>query len=378
MLLARIGLAALAATGLYWSFRLAYADNLARRDDRDDLTRAIGLTPGNARLWTRLDSTAAYEKAVSLNPWDSEALIRSALDAESNGSPRKAENFLLEAVRVDRTFPPAWTLANFYARRNRNREMWAQVRACLKLQDRDPGPVFDFCWRVSDDAALILRAIPEGSEARAKYLAYLIDRSRAKAAQAVYASLDPASLSNTAVLLDYCDFLIARKSAEAVGPWNAAAGPQLWPERGISLVNGDLKAFPGGRGFDWHVPNHQTGISSSFFESGATMRFAFDGEEQESAELFWQPLPLVPGRRYRFQFRFQTADVAAASGLRWCAADRCGQDLHSDEWSGGALDFESPLSKTLARLSLSYKRPPGAMRLKGSVNIADLSLSFRP
>ncbi|MDQ6707970.1 MAG: hypothetical protein M3Z85_18590 [Acidobacteriota bacterium] len=379
MFLARIGLAALAASGLYWSLRLAYADDLASRGNPSDLRRAIALTPGNSVLWARLDSTAGYEQACRLQPWNSAALIRRGLDAELHGSVQNAEALLLEAVQVDRTFAPAWTLANFYARQTGNRKVWAQVRACLNVANRDPGPVFDLCWRVSEDAGVILRAVPPHS--RGRYLAYLIDpkrhRSRPEAAGAVYASLDPDAPRDAAVLLDYCDFLIANNSVDAVAPWNAAGGQQLRPELGVSMINGDLSSVPGGRGFDWHLPV-QAGILSSLFRSSATMRFVFDGEQQESAELFWQTLPLVSGRRYRFQFRFQTAGVAAASGLRWCVPGSCGQDLHGNEWSGGKLDFETPIGQTLARISLHYKRAPGAMRLKGSLGIAKLSLSFRP
>ncbi len=378
MLLVRIGLAALAATGLYWPVRLAYADKLASQVNPGDLERAIALAPGNALFWTRLNSPGGNEVASRLQPWNSALLIRRGLDAELHGSPQKAEGLMLEAVRMDRTFAPAWCLANFYARR-RDGKVWAQARACLNVQDRDPGPVFDLCWKVSDDAGLILRSIPEHS--RGQYLAYLIglkgNRSRPEAARAVYTSLDAAAPQNAAVLLDYCDFLITHNSVDAVAPCNAAGGQQLRPELGISMTNGDLSSVPSGRGFDWHVPV-QAGISSSLFRSGPAMRFVFDGEEQEQAVLFWQAAPLIAGRRYRFQFRYQTADMAPASGLRWCVAESCGQDLSGDEWSAGTFDFVAPISRTLARISLDYKRPQGAMRLKGSLRIANLSLSFRP
>ena len=379
MFLARLLVPVLLCVALYWSLRLGYADDLARRGTPPDLARAIALTPGNARLFTL--TNASLETASQLNPWNSGTWIQRGLQCELEGRHKEAERFLLEAARVDHTFKPLWTLANFYARAMRPDKLWPYARACLQIEDRDPVPIFDLCWRVTENARLIADAIPLSPAVQAEYLRYLIRTERREAAAAVYAELPHASGASgveRATLLDYCDFLLAQSSPDALSPWNATAMDKLYPEGGISLTNGELHHPPTGGGFDWHLPV-DPGISANLFRSPSLLRFSLDGDESEDAGLLWQMLPLLPSRRYRLKFRYQTSEIPPASGLHWRVGDlKPGADLSSDNWREEVFDFETPPVSRLARLALRYHRRAGVMRLKGSLSLAHLRLNLRP
>ncbi len=380
MVLARLFVPVLLCVALSWSLRLGYADHLARRGTPADLARAILLTPGNASLYTRSD--ASLETASKLNPWNSGIWIQRGLKCELEGHAEEAERLLLEAARVDRTFTPLWTLANFYVRADRPDKLWPYARACLNIENRDPVPVFDLCWRVTENDRLIAAAIPPIPSVVAEYLRYLIRTQRPQAAAAAYAEVlrasDTSGVEHAPLFLDYCDFLLARSSIDALSPWNATTAEKLNPEGGTSLTNGDLNHTPTGRGFDWHLPA-EPGISANLFRSSSILRISMDGDENEDAGLLWQMLPLLPGRRYRLGFRYQTEDIPPASGLHWRLGEfKTGADLSSDHWREGVFDFETPPASRLARLSLRYKRRLGAMRIKGSLSLAHLTLSLRP
>lgn len=385
MFLPRLLAPVLVCFALYWSLRLGYADHLARRGTPRDIARAIVLTPGNARLYAL--THAGLATASGLNPWNSGTWIQRGLECELEGHAGEAERLLLEAARVDHTFKPLWTLANFYARAGLSDKFWPYARACLKVENRDPMPVFDLCWRVTEDARLISDVIPPVPAIQAEYLRYLIRTGRIDAAAAVYARMrnesDVSRAEDRPLLLDYCDLLLAHGSPDALSPWNDTAALKLFPERGMSLTNGDFNHAPTGRGFDWRLPV-AAGISANVFRSPSLLRFSMDGEENEDSVLLSQILPLLPSRRYRLEFRYRTSGIPAASGLYWQVGDsETGSDLSNfelsnNDWREEVLDFETPRASRLARLSLHYRRRLGVMRIKGNISLAHLRLSFRP
>ena len=52
------------------------------------------------------------------NPRDAGSWLRLGIEAEVGGDPVLAERHLLRAEQADHTFLPAWTLANYYYRRD--------------------------------------------------------------------------------------------------------------------------------------------------------------------------------------------------------------------------------------------------------------------
>lgn len=335
MRLLHLAAIALLATALYWSVRLAFAD-------------------------------------APPNPWDAQAWIERGL-LENSEAP------LLEAVRLDHTFTPIWTLANYYVRNNRIDKFWTCARACLLIEEHDPEPVFDLCRRVTDRDETIQNAIPAQPRILSRYLQYLIRRSAGVAAtSAAYdAMMQTPGSKDSSVLLDYCEYLVERKRPEAIAPWNAATGLQLDPLHGFSLTNGDFTRDLASRGFDWHTPL-QPGISGAFFRSIPAFRLRLDGEENETAELLWQIIPVIARRKYRLRFRYRSEDIAPESGLRWQVSDfAASADLSSDSWTDHTFDFENPRDVQLARLSLRYRRPAGSLRLKGTIGIQRVTLAFR-
>ena len=227
-----LAVAALVTAG-YWSLRLAYADSLFRANTAASVERATELDPGNARYHAWLAEIEEYEGrnpaaelqiASALNPSDSAVWIRRGLHAESQHDFARAEEYLLEAVRIDKLYAPRWALANYYARRGDLERFWPWARQALAMGYDDLSPLFRLCWSVSNDAELIRsRAIPPQHSVLGKYLAFLTREDRLDAAEPIARSLlAQAGPADTPVLLSYCDRLIERqRTAAAVSVWNA-------------------------------------------------------------------------------------------------------------------------------------------------------------
>ena len=391
-------LAALVALGLagYWSLRLAWGDSLFQQDTLAAVGKAARVLPGNAEYIGRLHSLdpngnpAALREALRLNPRFSAGWIEMGLRAEIDGDFHAAETFLLEAAKVDRTYDPRWTLANFYLRRGNWDLFWPWVRAAVETAYQDRSPLYRLCWQATDDPKRILAlAIPDQPRILAEYLSFLMGTGRLDAAAAVALRLgafNDAQISP--VLLTYCDRLLeAGRGHEAAGVWNqlSRAGliphPPLTPERGISLINGTFTQPISGKGFDWRLAT-VSDVSVNRAVSPAALKFVFSGRQPEQCRLVEQILCVEPSKSYRLRFRYRTEGIGPATGLRWIvSADAqkvlsAGPDLSSEDWKEDNLKFSVPAGLDLARLSLDYARSVGTTRIEGSVYLSGLALEF--
>lgn len=391
---------------LWGSVRLASADLLFSRGTRESLERGIGLAPDSSRHHARLavlldaegdraGATAALENAVAASPRDSASWIALGLRREVSGDFTSAERCLLQAARVDRTYDPRWTLANFYFRRDDHDGFWPWARRAAEMAHGDMRPLFRLCWNRAADPALILsRAIPERPEVLRQYLVFLLQQGSLEPAASLAAKIGgQAQPDDVPVLLDACDRLL--ESGDAAGTlavWNAlcmhslVAGAALSPLQGRSLTNGAFRNVPSSRGLDWRLPPVE-GVSISRAAASPFLRAAFSGRQPERCEVLWQYLPLLPAARYRFDFEYRTSGVQAGTGLRWrvtSVGEGAGRpladsfELSSESWAKGAVSFETPPDFRLARVVLVYQRAPGTTRIEGAVWLRNAALGFEP
>lgn len=393
---------AVVAMALYWSLRITYAEILFTGDTLTSVERAIRLVPSNARYYVHqadlLEQTGADEKlqetalerAVALNPRDSQVWIELGLRAEMRGRFSQAEAYLLEAARVDTTYQPRSTLANYYFRRGEPEKFWRWVREALKTAPGDMAPLFRLCWSLSEDAGLILeRAIPNRPEALRQYLGFLLRTSRLDAAQTVAERmLGHATADDLPLLLASCDRLLeGREAATATRVWDSMVTrgmieyETLIPNEGNVLTNGSFRTVPRSQGFDWRIPAVD-GVTASRDERPPALRFTLSGNQPEQCEVLWQYVPLLAARSYRFDFEYQTAGIGPETGMRWEVIDltkapaRLAESvsLSAENWVHGDFMFTTPGNLTTARLVLAYRRAPGTTRIAGCISLRRLRL----
>jgi tetratricopeptide (TPR) repeat protein len=360
-------------TAAYYTLRLAYAEYLFRSGAKEKIDRAAALVPLRAEYQAR---AGQLERAVRLNPYFSAAWMELGLRAEAEGQLTKAEPALLEAARVDKTFEPRWTLANFYFRRNNWAEFWKWIRASAEMSYGDRSALFRLCWAASQNPDEILaKAIPSNPSVLGDYLDYLAHANRFEAAEsAALRLLTSGQSADTARLLAFCDQLLdsAHRPESALRIWNDMIGrgwlpyPRLDPDSGSSLTNGDFAISPRSHGFDWRLLD-RTPFRTVWTDSPRGLLISFDGKQEERSDILDQWLPLLPSSSYELSVRAESSDIPRDSGLRWRIV---GADLDA---LGGTLRFTTT-TQTAARLILSYHRALGTSRIEGKLRLVSVSL----
>ncbi len=304
-----------------------------------------------------------------------------ALTEEAAGDLAAAERDLLAAAQFDHLYEPRWTLAGFYFRHDRKDDFWLWTRRALEVATRDLGALFDLCWHVTDDSAVIWqRAIPERREIWNEYLAYLLAMHHDDAARETAQRLATrADRDDVPLLLGYCDLRIESRDNTAAAPvWNelcrrglvdaAPIGPRSF------LVNGSLAHKPSGRCFDWRLAS---AAGARVEWTPGQLHFTLTGSQAPDAELVSQPLALPAGAAYRLTWRSLAHGFAAGTGAHWevlvDGARMKGPSLANEVESAQQMEFTIPPNAHAATLSLRCDAGRGA----GTVLFRDLDIGRR-
>jgi tetratricopeptide (TPR) repeat protein len=397
MLLRTVGafIALLCGCACYWSARWAIADYAIR----SSIARGLRLAPGNPDYYMRLaraepaSAVSALAQAAVLDPLNSSVWIELAGAAEQQGDLPRAEQCLLRAVQVDKTFAPRWLLAQYYWRRRDRAHFWPAVRAALAASYDDITPLFDMCWELAPEPRTIQDALPDRPDVWRQYFDFLLSKNRLDAADEIADQIVAhASRDNVAHLLLYCDRLLEKNEVtRAVEIWNALAAkhlldyPALIPGRGVSLTNGAFDKEFLSRAFDWRV-SAPTGIFFSQDPSPPTVRFEFSGKQPEHCELLSQFMPLEPAQQYRFIAAYETEGLEGDTGIAWRVLDvRSGADLLRGAGRMMASQrrektepykFQTPPDARLVKLVLAYDRVLGTVRITGALSLHSVALGF--
>ena len=104
------------------------------------------------------------------------------------------------------------------------------------------------------------------------------------------------------------------------------------------------------------------------------MSLSLSGKQPELCDFVEQYLPALPNVKYHFRYRYRTQDLAAETGLVWSFVDvRTGAELAagalpvSSSWNEQGFEITTGSGSDLVRVLLRYRRPPGRMRVEGSV-----------
>jgi len=391
---------ALFSFACYWSIRLGYADLVATDRSRVTLEQAIRLAPGNPEYYVRLaqadppSAVSAMEKAAALNPLNSALWMELSRVAEEQQDFRRAENALLNAVRVDKTFAPRWLLAQYYFRRRDEARFWPAMHSAMAASYDEVEPLFDDCWALASSPEMILqRAIPDRVDVLGQYLDYVLAKDRLDLAAAVASKLTyRADRDDVPSLLSYCDRLLEDKQVTpALEVWNSLARnglldyAALAPEKGVSLTNGNFDKPFLMRAFDWRLVE-LPGVSARRVGKGAGLRLSFSGKQPESCEILSQYLPVAAGKKYRLGVRYEMSRLDGETGLSWRVLDVSdGSDLlegtgplagREGAESEQGLAFATLAETQLVKLVLAYQRVLGTVRIEGEIVIRKVTVGF--
>jgi tetratricopeptide (TPR) repeat protein len=394
--LAGISLLVILALSVYWSLRLAVADWLGRSNSERRILRAINLSPEDAALRAlralpgSSERVQALKDALTLNHYWSEGWVELGLQYELSGKIHSAEYCLSKAAEVDKTYLPRWTLANYYFRRQDWPKFWIWAKRTSEMAYRDQSALFDLCWRATQDPEVVLtQGIVPNKKLLAQYVSFLLRTGRLEAAPtAAQKLLALASAEELPPLLACCDNLLAAgRFSKAEQIWDGLAQrrlipyPPLQPQTGQSLTNGDFRAVPLSHGFDWRL-TPPTGVLLARADAPRSLRITFTGDQPERFTLLWQLVPLLPSSPYELTTCYRIDGAPAKAGLYWQVADAltssrilaASGDLASAGWAHNILRFQTTPTTQGACLRLVYSRPPGTVRIEGSLYLAQVRL----
>jgi hypothetical protein len=332
----------------------------------------------------RLDDSSAEDSlqtSLRLNPYNSEAAIDLGLRYESDGEFQRAEELLLQASEVDRTYAPRWSLANFYFRRDNLPAFWMWIRRATEIPAGDIGSLFELCWRVSPDPKTIEANIAENNpDVDRQFLAFLIGKGQpAAAVNPAFALLRNGSPeTDQSLLFTVLDKLIAvNDGVDANALWNGLIR-QHWIVADTSFPNNPrFSRDPLPVGFDWSI-FALDGLHSWPGSSG--LETEFTGDEPESCEIAEQIISLPPGN-YRLESSYRTRNILPDTGIQWEIADSnsdkilaSSASLSSDTLTRVALPFTVQPGEPFLRLRLAYHRSLGTLRVSGTLVIESVGI----
>ncbi len=160
------------------------------------ITASLAVTLSN----TDLDTLAAHQA----NPRDTSISLQLGLEQERLGDLSQAESILLTAAHFDRQYLPAWTLANFYFRRENQPQFWAWAARASAINSNDFRPLLRLADAVTLDPDTLIAHLGDRPELLRAYLDLLIGQARFTDAQKVADHLrdhhDPSDLPRLQVV----------------------------------------------------------------------------------------------------------------------------------------------------------------------------------
>lgn len=338
-----------------------------------------------------VDSAGHWRRALEAAPRSAIAGVNLGLALERVGRVQEAERRLLETERMNRLWLPRWTLASFYLRNGRKHEAARWGRLALERSNAEVRPAL---FALLEEAGVSVREWLGwcGNEAElvGSALQYLGAENRAEdlaAAAAVMASLNPGrapafwrdSLHEASSRL-----LAAGHGEAAVSAWNAITARALLPYGridGENLIGNPRFAGPlDGLSFNWRFKS-LPGVSRIFRPEAGAARISFDGGQPEQSVLLTAPVWLSRGRRYRFVYRFRTAELTPEdAGPVWKLAGQASPPLRAsrnaagEPWSEAVMEIPAAAESGVQTLILALDRRRGSVRATGIIEISDLRL----
>jgi hypothetical protein len=330
--------------------------------------RSLTENPANPKYWAKRAAEAenrnespvpALTRAVELAPREAIYASRLGLAHEAEGDLVLAEFALRRGAELSRKYEPQWNLLNFFFRRARWDDFWAQAATTLAISFGDHAALFDLCTRADGGTDRLERILPATPQMKFAYASFLMSRADyARAGPVVESLANSASGDDLITLRAWCDTLLEN--------FEVGAAERAWKSlRARGLLNEDVPP--------WQTPDVK-GATVHGMPDGM-WHILLTGEQPEQCTLLTRVVPTQ--RRSRLEWTIE-AELSASSGLTWLVEsyERSPRVLaRSGELRGGAgvLDFDAAGGPV--RVTLQFKRPLGSVRAEGRVTINNLRVT---
>jgi tetratricopeptide (TPR) repeat protein len=377
--------------GLWESWKFERSETLFGQATPESIGAAIRVEPDCWWCYVRLarfdenHAEALLQTSLQLNPYDSEAAIDLSSRYEADGDFRRAEQLLLQAFAVDRTYAPRFSLANFYFRRNNLPAFWTWARRAAEMPADNMGALFELCSHVALDARTIESNIVGNDPVVIRqFVDFLIAKRQSKAAvhaatNLIHFGSEEKDHERIYGLVD--ELAAANDSADANALWRQLMREHWIPADESIPYNHAFAHDSLPVHFDWTYFMF-TGLHSWPGPSGLMIEFT--GDEPENCPIAEETISLSPGK-YRLDSSYSTESIPANSGIRWQITEPRSQTVvaRSTSLSGHSPGSVSVLfsvnpGQELLLLQLVYQRELGTERVRGTLVIPSVTIqAFR-
>lgn len=267
---------------------------------------------------------AEYERAVSLSPNDYRFWMALGTAHEQIGDSAKGEQALKRAVALAPSYSyPRWYLGNLLLRSGRYEEAFKELRLAAEA-DADLEPQqFNFLWAIySDNLDALKTAMGEGSERRARFALYLLNRQRHDDGLRVWDSLsgDEKKTNREIGNSMIAQLLIVRRYHDAMKVWNDIAANERYRAELGHIFDGsfeDAINYGPEMVFAWQVkgaPQLEIGIDPTKSNGGArSLRLVFQVRSNLESLDISQLVPVATNSEYDFEYYFTTDKLESGS-----------------------------------------------------------------
>lgn len=397
MRFARYLFASVAVAAAIFAAVLACASASYAQDTPDSSTLAEHLVPFRAAYLVRYAAwhpdvkTQTLERAVALNPFETQAWIDLGLHAEfSRHAPAEAERLYLQAEATNHMFVAKWTLANFYFRQQQLPKFLHWARETLAITPYSARPVFSEMWDMApNSSALLADAVPNNPNTLWQYAWFLSNERHLPEIPPVVSRLvhhasprDAELFGRSSIIGPIEDKLLQNGySGEALQIWTSLDRAHWVAEPAPTMVqpvtNGDFASPIWPHGFDW-LPISTPGISTQQDTNARQFEIDFSGDQPDPCAVLQQWIPLDSGHIYTLHWKADLGTADTLADVTWHIRTGIGKELAASPpfaHANGAWTFTFPGPPGAYLLSLEYARQPGYTRAESPLTLKAITAS---
>ena len=286
---------------------------------------AMQLAPGDPMTsWLRASAAvppnlALYENAVRLSPFDYRWRIELARAYDQSDRPEEAEAQFKNAVDLVPAYVyPHWQLGNFYLRRGRTDEGFAELKKAAVKNQTYRDQVFSLAWDYFDkDASKVEELMPDAPDARADLALFFAARGRAPDALRVWNQLtDEQKAASPQFAKVMAQGLYAQRSFPQALEFYRQLGvdtdarPEAVTNPGFERTILSAEESP----FGWQVSRGEAKVDitadNTMKHTGSrSLRIVFRNYAKTEFTNVFQVVTVEPGRNYRLSFWVSTENL---------------------------------------------------------------------
>jgi tetratricopeptide (TPR) repeat protein len=405
---------ALAGTLSYYGIRTGIAQIASEGQTGRELERATRLEPKNPEYWFRLGhfqqfnleepdptkAAASFQKAVSILPSYTDALLELATTDELNGQTAEAREAYVNAKQ---SYPAsadvAWRYGNFLLREGDLPEAFEELKRALQADPHRAAATFSRVYRADPDIdAIVANVLPATKLVYVEVIAEAADSGQLAVARTVWARL--LDLHPDLTISDF-DPLVSRLIAAqdddaARRVWDQGTSrmtlPPLLQPQGSVVWDPSFESGINGKAFAWTFSPLAQGVQTEFdatekLTGNKSLRVSFDGKHNPNLDVACTTGVVEPGRQYLFSGWIKSKELTTEQGVRFHirgigtnATLTATREVHgTNPWT--FVEQSWTTESGVHRVGICVSREPSDnpdVRISGTAWIEDVNLALKP